>query len=64
MKKKGKNNEGRRGGGGNEEARESSAHTDDFPHIYSSGFALSLYTSERETSESLCSKFNYVFLMS
>jgi len=64
MKKKRKNNEGRRGGGGNNEAWGSSAYADDFPHVNSSGLALSLYTSERETSESLCPKFNSVFLMS
>ena len=34
---------------------ESSSCADYFPHICSSHFALSLYTSERETSESLCS---------
>jgi hypothetical protein len=37
---------------------ESSACADDFPDICSSHFALSLYMSERETSESLCSQFS------
>jgi len=58
VKKKGNNKEGRRGGGGNDKARENSVGADDCPQICSSGFALSLYMSERETSESLCSQFD------